>query len=186
VITLRGTLALAGLGAAAAFTAWVLQIGAPRNVQAAAPRHLPDYHFTAPRITRFGADGLLTLDLRAARALHFEDDDSVELEALSVDYRTDTGELWRLTAARGTAPMDGEVLTLEGAVRVSRPRAAGGGLELDTERLVLATRGQRLTTDAPVALREGGSHMTAIGLDADLRAERIRFPKQVRGTYALR
>ena len=186
MITLRGSVALASLAAVAAFTAWVLQIGAPHAVQASAPRHLPDYHFTAPRITRFGADGLLTLDLRAARAMHFEDDDSIALEELSVDYRTDTGELWRLTAARGTAPMDGDVLTLEGDVRVSRPRASGGALELATDQLQLEMREQRLTTDLPVELREGGSRMTAVGLDADLRAEHIRFAHTVRGTYALR
>lgn len=186
MITVRGALTLAGLGAAAAFSAWVLQVGAPRRVEVAAPRHLPDYHFLAPRITRFGADGLLTLDLRAARAVHFEDDDSVALEDLKVDYRTDSGDLWRLTAARGTAPMGGETLTLEGAVRVERPRADGGALELSTERLTLATRGQRLTTDLAVELREGGSRMTAIGLDADLQAERIRFPHAVKGSYALR
>jgi lipopolysaccharide export system protein LptC len=186
MITLRGTLALAALGGVAAFTFWVVQIGAPRRAENAAPSHLPDYHFIAPRITRFGKDGLLALDLRAAKALHFEDDDSVELQQISVDYRTDQGDLWRLTAARGTAPMSGEVLQLEGAVRVARPRADGGALELSTERLTLAPRDQRLTTDAAVELREGGSRMTAIGLDADLRAERIRFEREVRGSYASR
>ena len=186
MITLRGGLAVAGLGAAAAFTAWVLQVGAPRTALVAAPRHLPDYHFLAPRITRFGADGLLALDLRAARAVHFEDDDSVALEQLSVDYRTDAGDLWQLTAARGSAPMSGDVLLLEGTVRVARPRADGGALELITDHLSLAPRGQRLTTDAPVQMREGSSRMTAVGLDADLRAERIRFNSAVRGSYALR
>lgn len=186
MITLRGSLAVGGLGAAAAFTAWVLQVGAPRTAQVTAPRHLPDYHFLAPRITRFGADGLLALDLRAASAVHFEDDDSVALEQLSVDYRTDTGDLWHLTAARGSAPMSGDVLLLEGAVRVARPRADGGALELTTERLTLATRSQRLTTDSPVEMREGNSRMSAVGLDADLSAERIRFTSAVRGSYALR
>ncbi len=186
MITLRGSLAVGGLGAAAAFTFWVVQIGAPRTAQVAAPRHLPDYHFISPRITRFGADGLLALDLRAASAVHFEDDDSVALEQLRVDYRTDAGDLWRLTAARGSAPMSGEVLLLEGAVRVARPRADGGALELSTERLTLATRSQRLTTDAPIEMHEGGSRMTAVGLDADLRAERIRFISAVKGSYALR
>ena len=183
---LRGSLTLAALAGAAAFTFWVVQVGAPRIAQVTAPRHLPDYHFIAPRITRFGSDGLLALDLRAAKAEHFEDDDSVALEQLSVDYRTDAGDLWHLTAARGTAPMSGEVLQLEGAVRVTRPRAAGGTLELSTERLTLATRGQRLTTDAPIEMREGSSRMTAVGLDADLRAERIQFRRAVRSSYASR
>lgn len=186
MITLRGGLTLVALGGTAAFTYWVVQVGAPPRVAVTAPRHLPDYHFIAPRITRFGSDGLLTLDLRAAKAEHFQDDDSVELEQLSVDYRTDAGDLWRLTAERGSSPMSGEVLQLEGAVRVARPRADGGALELRTERLTLTTRDQRLTTDAAVEMREGRSLMTATGLDADLRAERISFKRAVRGSYARR
>jgi lipopolysaccharide export system protein LptC len=35
-------------------------------------------------------------------------------------------------------------------------------------------------------MREGGSRMTAVGLDADLRAERIQFQSAVRGSYASR
>lgn len=183
MIDLRSAATLAGLGVVAAFSWWVLEVSAPIETRSLGPRHLPDYHFTAPRITRFGADGKVALDLTAVRALHFPDDDSVQLEDLRVALTTDAGVTWRMRADRGNAPMGGDSIELAGAVSVSRPRA-DGGLTLATESLTVEPRAQRLSTTAPVELRAGGSRIAAVGMQADLLAERVALSAQIRGSYA--
>lgn len=185
MITLRGVLALGGLAALAAFTFWVLQISAPREVRERQARHEPDYHFSSPRITRFGTDGRLELDLTADRAVHYPDDDSVALADLTVDVRAADGRTWRMTAARGQGPMAGERFTLEGGVRIARPAADGApALDLATDHVELDTRAQRLETDAPVVIVSGASRVTATGLVAELDGDLITLKSRVRGTYA--
>ena len=187
MITPRGIAAFVALGAIAAFTFWVLQISAPREVRDREASREPDYHFGAPRITRFGADGALTLDLTARSAVHYPHDDTVALEQLEVDVRAPDGAAWTLSAARGSAPMAGERVSLEGGVRIGRPAGgAGGAIELTTERVTLDTRAQRLETDAPVRIVQGGNQVTAVGLIADLASERITLKHRVRGSYASR
>lgn len=187
MITVRGVAALAALGALAAFTFWVLQVSAPREVRGREASHEPDYHFGQPRITRFGADGALELDLTAKSAVHYPDDDTVALEELRVDLRAPDGAAWTLAAARGHAPMAGEVVSLEGGVRIARPAgAAGGAIELTTDRVRVDTRAQRLDTDAPVTIVHGANRVTAVGLAADLARDHITLKSRVRGTYAAR
>jgi LPS export ABC transporter protein LptC len=187
MITPRGFAALAGLGAVAAFTFWVLQISAPREVRDREQSREPDYHFGAPRITRFGADGALEIDLTARSAVHYPHDDTIALEQLQVDVRAPDGASWTLSAARGSAPMAGERIALEGGVRIARPAGgAGGAIELTTERVTLDTRVQRLETDAPVRIAQGANLVTAVGLVADLTDERITLKHRVRGSYAAR
>jgi len=185
MIDLRTSAAIAGLGVAAAFSWWVLQVSAPTETRSLGPRHLPDYHFVAPRITRFGADGKVALDLTAARALHYPDDDSVELEDLRVALTTDAGVTWQMRADRGIAPMGGDSIELAGAVTVARPRG-DGGLTLATESLTLHPRAQRLATAAAVELRAGSSRIEAVGMQADLLAERVELGAKIRGSYAPR
>jgi lipopolysaccharide export system protein LptC len=183
----RGPLALATLAALAALTWWLLQIATPLAAAPGAPRHLPDYYFSGPRIVRFDAAGRIELDVTAERAVHYADDDSVALEALSVAYRAPEGDAWRMTAERGTAPASGEVITLDGAVAVARAQTDGGtGLELRTERVTLDTRTRVLEAPGAVELVDAGTHVTALGLVADLANDRIRLGRRVRGTYAQR
>jgi len=187
MITPRGVAALTVLGAVAAFTFWVLQVSAPREVRGREASHEPDYHFGKPRITRFGADGALELDLTARHAVHFPDDDTVALDDLKVEVRAPDGTAWSMAAARGHAPMAGEVVTLEGGVRIARPAGrAGSAVELTTDHVALDTRAQRLTTDAPVQIVDGANRFTAVGLVADLATERITLKDRVRGSYVAR
>lgn len=187
MITPRGIAAFAALGAIAAFTFWVLQINAPREVRGREASREPDYHFGAPRITRFGADGTLDLELTARSAVHYPHDDTVALEELEVDVRAPDGASWTLSAARGSAPMAGDRILLEGGVRVARPAGgAGGPIELTTEQVTLDTSVQRLETDAPVLIVQGANRVTAVGLVADLGRERITLKQRVRGVYAAR
>ena len=72
-------------------------------------------------------------------------------------------------------------------MRIARPAGgAGGPIELTTERVVLETGAQRLTTDAPVAIVQGANRINAVGLTAELGRERIRLEHRVRGTYVVR
>jgi lipopolysaccharide export system protein LptC len=187
VITPRGVAAFAVLGAIAAFTFWVLQVSAPREVRGREASHEPDYHFGKPRITRFGTDGALELDLTAAHAVHYPDDDTVALDDLKVDVRAPDGTAWTMSAARGHAPMAGQLVTLEGGVRIARPAGGGGGaIELTTDHVVLDTQAQSLETEAPVLIVAGANRVTATGLTADLIHDRITLRSRVRGTYAAR
>lgn len=188
MITPRGLVAFAALIATAAFTWWVLQINAPREVREREARHEPDYHFGAPRITRYGANGLVDLALTASHAVHYPDDNSVVLDALRVELLAPDGTAWIMVADHGTAPMQGDRLALSGNVKITRPAdpAQGGEIELTTEHAELDTRVERISSDDPVVMTHGNNRVSATGLLADLRAERITLRSQVRGTYAVR
>jgi lipopolysaccharide export system protein LptC len=185
VIDLRAGATFAALGVAAAFSWWVVQVSAPLAPRAVGPRHLPDYHFVGPRITRFGADGRVALDLTAARALHYPDDDTIALEGLRLSLTTDQGVTWRMGAATGVAPMTGDRIDLAGKVTVERP-GPSGGVRLATESLTVEPRAQRLSTGAPIELRAGTSQVEAVGMHADLVAGRIVLDSRIRGRYAPR
>lgn len=186
-VTPQHLVAIGVLGAITAFTFWVLQVSAPREVRERETRHEPDYHFTAPRITRFGVDGTLELELTAKNAVHFPDDDTVALDELQVDVRAPDGTAWTMVAARGHAPMAGERVTLEGGVRIGHPAGgAGGAILLTTDHIELDTRAQLLTTEAPVEIVHGTNRVTAVGLLADLGRDHITLKSRVRGTYAAR
>ena len=186
-ITPQHLVALAALGGVAAFTFWVLQVSAPREVREREARHEPDYHFSAPRITRFAVDGTLELELTARHAVHFPDDDTVELDELKVDVRAPDGTAWTMVAARGHAPMAGSRVKLEGGVRIGRPGGgAGGAILLTTDHVELDTRTQLLSTEAPVEIVHGANRVTAVGLLADLGRDHITLQSRVRGTYAAR
>lgn len=187
MITARGVAAFAALGAAAAFTWWVLQVNAPRQVREREARHEPDYHFGDPRITRFGADGTIDLALTARHAVHYPDDDTVVLDDIRVEVEDRDGATWTMRADLGSAPLQGDVVALAGAVRIARPAADGEApVELATERATLDTRAERISTADEVLLTHGANRVRAVGLVADLRDGRITFKSQVRGTYATR
>lgn len=183
----RGLLALGALAGLAGFTWWLLEIAKPLAAGPGAPRTHPDYYFTGPRIVRFDASGEIELDLTALRAVHYPADDSVALESLAIAYRTPEGAAWKLTAARGSAPASGEVITLDGAVAVQRPQPDGSpGLELRTERVTLDTRRRVLSAPGAVELADRGARLSAIGLTADLANDRIELAQRVRVSYAPR
>lgn len=183
----QGPLTLLALAALAGLTWWLLKVATPLAASSDAPSTLPDYYFTGPRIVRFDPAGRVQLDLTAERATHYPHDDSIALESLAVAWRTTEGAVWRMAAARGTTPSDGTRITLEGAVAVTRPSADGSpGLELRTEHVVLDTTARRLDARGAVDLRDGTTHVTAIGLSADLANDRIQLAQRVRGSYASR
>ena len=196
MISPRGVLSFVALGAAAAFTFWVLQISAPREVREKETRHEPDYHFDSPRITRYGVGGALELDLTAAHAVHYPDDDSVALDQVALDLRTREGARWTMVAAHAIAPMKGSIVSLDGGVRIARPRADAksdarpdandGAVELRSERVTLDTSAQRIETAEAVEMLQGGNRTTAVGLVADLGADRITFKSHVRSSYVMR
>lgn len=183
----RGPVILLALAGMAGLTWWLLRVATPLASSARAADQLPDYYFTGPRIVRYDTDGRVELDLTAERAMHHPQDDSVSLERLAVAYRTREGQHWRMSAARGNTPADGERITLDGDVSVTRADpGTEGGLELRTEQVLLDTAARRLTATGAVTLRDGATTMTAVGLVADLANDRIQLETRVRGSYATR
>jgi len=184
MITPRGLFAIGALGATALFTLWVLQVSAPVETKREGPSHVPDFLFASPRITRFGPDGTLVLDLTASHAVHYPDDDTVALEDLRIDLHTQSGEDWRMAAQHGTGPMGAQEFELSGAVTVGRPQGTDAGLQLRTDRVTLRADTRTLDTQAAVTIVEGGSSVRAIGMHADLLTQRIELHHQVRSDYA--
>ncbi len=179
---LSGLFPIALMALLAGLTLWL-----DRSTRSDAPagdarlRHDPDSWVDNAHLRRYGPDGRLQHDLRAASMLHFPDDDTTEMGQPTLTYVRPQAS----THARAdTAVMQGkgEVVTLRGNVRVVRD-ASGDHAEMVAEmpQLVVWPDDERARTDAPVRIRQGESVITGVGMDIDNIELVYRLHHDVRG-----
>jgi lipopolysaccharide export system protein LptC len=124
----------------------------------------------------------------------------IELEMLEMNYHPGAqpllpgeaapaaqhdGEVWHLTSDRGQVRADGDDVLLTGNVRVNGPAPGSGApLSLTTSTLNINTPTEYIETRAPVTLAWSGHQLTAVGMQADLKAGTLRLESEVHGEFA--
>lgn len=180
----RGALALTMLVVLAAITWWLLQTetAPPREPAPTAPEQ-PDYYFRDALITRLDKEtGKPELQLGAADIRHLPQAAVSELATVRLEYYARDGAYWIITALRGELPDAGDVIILQGDVRIIRPDEEPP-LEAVTEFLEVNTETHFATTDETVTIRQGASRISGTGLSAWLDEKRLQMHTQVRGHY---
>lgn len=147
------------------------------------PAH-PGYTLSDARVTEFGPDGAVRLEMTIRHAEQDPGRDTVAMQDVFVDYFVLPNQHWRLSARRGDAPAGFDRVELSGdVVMVGQQAVPEGRAVVRTERLTLEPSARRAHTAAPVSLAFGPYALAATGLEADLNAATLRLKSGVNGRF---
>lgn len=184
-MSFRNTFGIVLLTATAA-ASWLLVESSEQDASAPTSSSDIDPGYYLNEATIFGTDqeGRTLYELRAARIRHVPEDDRIELDRLHLDYDVASQAPWRLDAQSGVIPSGGASIALAGQVRlVNTPLDGAQSTVIRTESLDVAFVEHVASTLDPVQIDRGGHVITATGLRADLKAERLRLQSEVRGQF---
>ncbi len=144
----------------------------------------PRYYLRDATVTEFGADGQVSLELAADRAVEDPDAGRVLLERVVLDYVAEPARRWHVTADRGALDREATTFELEGNVRLAGDgEAPGSTAVLRSQRLSFDSLAQVATTSEDVELDFGRHVLRARGLRADLKGETLRLESAVNGRF---
>lgn len=153
-----------------ALATWWLAKHSPRAPAAQAERPVsadPDYTMSQFALERFDATGRLKLRIVGANMRHFPDTDRIEIDDVQIRAYAPDGRVSHASARRALGNGDGSELQLLGGAEVTSPGAEGGDLVMRSEFLHAFTALERVKSHLPVLVQQGGTEMTAAGLDYD-------------------
>ncbi|MEO7806277.1 MAG: LPS export ABC transporter periplasmic protein LptC [Steroidobacteraceae bacterium] len=137
------------------------------------------------QIVETGADGAPLYSLDAERIEQRPSTGDVTLQKLTMHYHLDGKSSWQLTANNGLLPGGTTLVALTGAVRANGmlPNSKLAA-EIATEQLDFDTKTQDLASRQLVTIRLAGQRLSARGLTASLKHERVRLESAVHGRYS--
>ncbi|KYC29455.1 conserved exported protein of unknown function [Sterolibacterium denitrificans] len=145
-------------------------------------RHDPDFVIDNFTTRRFDPEGKLQHTLRAAKMLHYPDDDTTEVTTPTVFYARSTPPLY-IDARHAWISPEGKEVRLMDDVRMVR--AAG----IDEPALVMETAELRVYPDdeiartaTPVTVLHGRSRLHGSGLEANNRTQKFTLLGRVQGS----
>jgi LPS export ABC transporter protein LptC len=144
----------------------------------------PGYYLNGAMLEQTDETGRVELRVTAANAVQDPASRIVRAESLTVEYFLDAPRTWVMTSRTGELPQDGQIIKLQGDVRLTGGGMPGGvpavirtdHLTLDVDRSIASTRD-------PVRIEMGKNAVTARGLHADLKTDRLRLESNVNGRY---
>jgi len=135
----------------------------------------PAFYAKDAVINQTQEDGSPQLRLIANRIEQRNDDDSIHMSKVRVDYLKVPDKRWLLTADQGQVPADSRVVTFSGNVEL-RPADGPASTFLRTDALTIDTdRNLAYTTTSPTTMRFGRYSLQAQRLEADLKTEKIKL-----------
>lgn len=153
---------------------------------AATPGRSPDPGYSAEDavLIETGTDGLPMYTLRASTIQQRPASEVTVLDNVSLEFRDPAGRVWNARANQGLVSGGTSEVELSGAVSLSglmpsdqRP------VSITTDTLTVDTRTEIVTTDGPVVLDWNGQQLSARGLVAHLKEERVQLEADVHGLY---
>ena len=182
-VSLRNSLAIALLSAAA-LASWYFSRQPPARIArdtgaAGAPA---GYYLRGARFVGTDENGNIVYRMRADDLAEHPDRELLEMRGVQLEYRSPQNDEWSINAERATAPKNRSVVDLEGAVHVeNKPGDSGTPLSIETTRLRFETANAVVLTDAAVSVQVGGLHVSATGLRAHLKDDRLELESGVHG-----
>lgn len=174
----RGTLVLsvALLGGLAVGSYWFAQQARLSDVPARKPGHDVDYRAEGIALTRMDETGRAQYVIDAAKLIHYADDDSGELtQPRLVGAKVDRPEM-RVRADLGKTTRDGEEVRLYGnVVLVRQPWKGAPELVARGPYMLALPDREILESDQPIDVVQGGSRVTANGMQYDNGARSLHL-----------
>lgn len=158
----------------------------------------PGYAAKDAVVVETGFDGRERYRLNARVIRQQMDSNVIDLEGLEMDYHPGAqgsvpgekpqpgadAEKWHLKSDRGQVRADGDDVQLDGNVEVTgQAPGSGAPLALTTETMRINTPTEFIQTDAPVKLTWSGHVIHAVGMQADLKAGKLRLESKVHGVF---
>jgi lipopolysaccharide export system protein LptC len=141
------------------------------------------YYLKSARILGTGPDGSLLYEIRADRAEQ-KSDDSIEFTDVSVRYSPQSDVPWTLSADTATIEQDRQRVILRGNVlAVSSEGFSGDETEIETQYLELDPESYVAETDDRVHIRIGSRSLSATGMLASLKENRLQLRSNVSGKF---
>lgn len=145
-----------------------------------------DYYLRGLSTTTMGPNGKPARTLSAEHVRHFSDDDTTELKKPRLAIHQGEFPAWEVYSASGWISADGDLVLLDGDVRIDRAEGADNKpLHIRTSNLRVQPRQDYAETDEQVSVRSDQDWIDATGMQAWLRQpSRIKFLADVKGFYA--
>jgi LPS export ABC transporter protein LptC len=180
-----GTWLRFGLLVAAAVASTALFLNTrPPSVDPVKARLTLAYYLDQAELTGTGPDGETLYRVRTARASHVVDDDSIAMTDVEMIYTPDSPEGWNLNATRGRIPADANVIELTGKVVVTPGEKNTAATTITTDRLDVDPATRQARTSQPVVVDYEGQIVNAVGMEADLKRNRVKLLSDVNGEFA--
>lgn len=185
--TLVILLVIATLGAAIWFGA--LRSGGEAPA-ATAQQEERGYDFEAQGVVIRQMDerGRLQYEAEAERIVQLPDRGQVEATGLTLHHdppgTTPGGpNRWTLTAAQGQLPAEGQVITLNGAVRAQGvPQGRALPLQVATDQLTIDLNSQEVATDGRVDITLGRNKLSSTGMRGNVATGELKLQSKINGT----
>lgn len=173
---------------------WILRsTPMPQEPAPARPAtHEPDYFMRDFSVRSHGADGQLRSTLSGTRIRHYPDDDTIEIDQAHLLAFGEGGTLTLAQARRLSTDGSQSEYRLEGEVSVNRSgRTSQDGRALPDmrftgEQLRVYDDNQRIASDLPVELTQGGNRITAETLRYDASTQVADLQGRVRTQFSPR
>ena len=144
----------------------------------------PGYYLRDATLSETDDTGRLYLRIRTETADQDPATQEIGLGTVRVDYFPTDAAPWVLTSRRGMLPQGARVVTLSDDVTLTgSPIARSAPAIVRTSTMTLDTVTSVATTTAPVRIELGPQVVTATGMRADLKNDRVALQSSVRGRY---
>jgi LPS export ABC transporter protein LptC len=141
------------------------------------------YYLKSARILGIGEQGRLLYEIEADYAEQ-QADNGIAFDNVRIHYSPDTSVPWILSADKAWITSAQDRLTLSGHVlAVSSEGFSGQTTEIRTEWLQLEPKDYKAETDSRVQIRIGARSLTATGMVALLRDNRLELKSNVSGKF---
>lgn len=142
------------------------------------------YYLKSARILGTGSDGKLLYEIEASYAEQ-QEDQRISLTEVRIVYTPQSDVPWTIHADTATISQDEQRVLLRGHVRaVSSAGFSGGETEIRTQYLELDPENYLAETDQRVQIRIGARSLTATGMLASLKENRLELKSNVSGKFA--
>jgi lipopolysaccharide export system protein LptC len=180
-----GAMIITGV-ALAAGSFWLVEVinrgegGGPNNV----PRSEPDYIVEQFSVVKMTPEGKPRYIIAGDRLTHHPDSDSADITRPVVQSLSPPAPPMTMTGATGHIDQVKNVVDMKGNVVVERPASPQGPhLRLKTEALTILTDEDKLRSDLPVEMVQGGAIVTGVGMLADRAANQVDLYHRVHIIY---
>jgi len=170
---------------ASALASWLLARQTRDNDIDASPYNAVNrgYYLKSARILGTGTDGSLLYEIRADYAEQ-QDNDRISFTNVTIKYSPQSDVPWVINADTAIIHQDERRILLRGHVRaVSNEGFSGNETEIRTEYLELDPENYVAETTARVQIRIGARSLTATGMLALLKENRLELKSNVSGKF---
>ena len=151
----------------------------------APPRHEPDYTMTRFMVQRFGADGIMQVQIEGDLMRHYPDTETLEIDNPRIRAIGKDGRITLASARHALSNRDGSEVLLTGDAHIEREAtAADAAIDFRGESLHYFKYTERVESSQPVVVTQAGTQIRADAMLYDNLARVLDLKGRVQAVYA--